>query len=146
MNAKEVRDALVEGLHGHLDGIPVYRAGQARPAEGFPYVIYSVIATTRGGGTMGHYEAVRAGEDAEEIRREQASMSLSLTACSQNRKDKAGGAIYGEDEAQEIAERAHGWFAHAGYDYFMGKGIVVSDVTEIQGRNVLMVEDRKSVV
>lgn len=141
MNAKEVRDALVEGLYGHLGGIPVYRSGQARPEEGFPYVAYSVTATNRGSGTIGHYEVAGAGEDAEEIRREQASMSLSFTACSQNRGDGTGATIYGEDEAQEVAERAHGWFAHAGYDYFMGKGVVISDVTEIQGRNMLMVDE-----
>lgn len=141
MNATEVRDALVEGLYGYLGGIPVYRGGQARPEQGFPYVIYSVISTSRGGGTMGHYEAAGDGDGAEEIRREQASMSLSLTACSQNREDGTGGTIYGEDEAQGIAERAHGWFAHSGYDYFMGKGIVVSEVTEIQGRNTLLVDE-----
>ncbi len=138
MNTVEIRNALVKGLCGYLGGdIPVYRSGQTSGEQNLPYVIYTVMAVNAGGNTLGHYSVRREGDRAEEIREEQASLTVSFTACSQNRTDAMGNYIQGEDEAQEIAERAHGWFAHAGYDYFTKCGIVIAGVTEVRGRNAL---------
>lgn len=142
MNATEVRDRLVKGLYQHFGGrVPVYRSGQVSGEQTPPYVIYAVTGAGGRGGTMGHFAVCRKGDCAEEIRGEQRSMSLSFTACSQNREGEDGSRIFGEDEAQGIAEEAQGWFVHAGYDYLSRNNIVVSDVTEIQGRNVLMVDE-----
>ena len=138
MTAMEIRNALVKGLYEYLGGVQVYRSGQVSEEQKLPYVIYTVPVTDSGGNTMGHYSSCRKGESAEEIREEQTSMTMSFTACSENRMDNGGNYIQGEDEAQEIAERAHGWFTHAGYDYFVKCGIVIADVTEVRGRNALM--------
>ena len=138
MTEIEIRNALVKGLNEYLDGIEVYRSGQVSEEQPFPYIIYTVTATGGNGNTMGHFSACRKGDDAEEIREEQKSMTISLTVCSQNRTDREGKHIQGEDEAQEIAERAHGWFSHVGYDYFVKCGIVIADVMEVRGRNTLM--------
>lgn len=139
MSTIAIRDALVKGLYGYLGGdIPVYRSGQTSGELTFPYVIYTVMSTNRGGNTTGHYSVKRKGDDAEEIREEQASLAISFTVCSQNHTDAGGNYIQGEDEAQEIAERAHGWFTHAGYDEFTKCGIVIADVTEVHERNALV--------
>ncbi len=138
MTATEIRNALIKGLYEYLgDGIPVYRSGQVSEEQSLPYVIYTVVTTNGSGRTMGHYSVCREGERTEEIREEQESMTISFTACSQNRTDGNGNYIHGEDEAQEIAEMAHAWFVHAGYDYFVKNKIVIADVTEVRGRNSL---------
>ncbi len=139
MSTVAIRDALIKGLYRYLGGdIPVYRSGQTSGELMFPYILYTVTAANGGGNTTGHYSVRKKGDGAEEIKEEQAFLTMSFTICSQNHTDALGNYIQGEDEAQEIAERAHGWFTHAGYDDFTKCGIVIADVTEVHGRNALM--------
>ena len=49
--------------------------------------------------------------------------------------------IYGDDESMELAERAQGWFLHSGYDYISAIGITIIDVTNVQNRETLLVDE-----
>ena len=144
MNVIEARDILVKGLYDFLCSdkskqIPVYRSGQVNAVQKLPYIIYSVISDRENRQTLGHYSVSPLGEAAEEIRQEQVSATMSFTVCSE---DRAEGEeyIYGEDEAQEIAEKCHGWFIHTGYAYFSSNNIVITDVTGIGNRNMLVMD------
>lgn len=141
MNAVEARNILIKGLNEYFSGgIPIYRSGQTNKEQELPYIIYSILNDKGNGRTQGHYAIAAAGDAAEEIRQEQVSATMSLTVCSENRTE---GDIYifGEDEAQELAEKCQGWFLHAGYDYLSKNNIVIADVTGIQNRNMLMVDE-----
>lgn len=49
--------------------------------------------------------------------------------------------VLGEDEAFRFADKAAGWFLHAGYDTIAGMGITVDDVSAVQDRSTLMVDE-----
>lgn len=141
MNAVEARNILIKGLSEYLpDEIPLYRSGQTNEEPKPPYIIYSLLNDKGNGRTQGHYSVAAAGEAAEEIRQEQVSATMSLTVCSENRAEDEE-YIFGEDEAQQLAEKCQGWFLHTGYDYLSKNHIVIADVTGIQNRNMLMVDE-----
>lgn len=148
MNIVEARNILIKGLHEYLLGsasekIPLYRSGQTNEEQKLPYVIYSIMNDKGNGRTRGHYNVEAAGEKAEEIRQEQVSATMSLTVCSENRTEGET-YIFGEDEAQELAEKCQGWFLHAGYDYLSQNNIVIADITGIQNRNMLLLNEEVS--
>ncbi|MDE7331211.1 MAG: hypothetical protein K2O16_03070 [Lachnospiraceae bacterium] len=141
MNVTEARNILVRGLYEYFsESILIYRSGQVNEEQEPPYIIYSILSDNGSGQAPGHYSVRNAGEDAEEIRQEQTSATMSVIVCSQNRQEGED-YIYGEDEAQELAERCKGWFIHDGYDYLSANNIVIADVTAIQNRNTLMVSE-----
>ena len=49
--------------------------------------------------------------------------------------------VFGEDEVLELSEKAQGWFLHTGYDYISNMGITVIDVTNVQNRSFLQVDE-----
>lgn len=144
MNVTEARNILISGLYEYFsEGIMIYRSGQVNEEQEPPYIIYSVVSDNGSGQVPGHYSVRAAGEDAEEIRQEQTSATMSVVVCSQDR-NRDGDYIYGEDEAQELAEKCRGWFIHTGYDYLSANNIVIMDVTAVQSRNMLMVNEEVS--
>ena len=140
MKAVDVRDRVVQGLHEWFD-LPVILSDQVSPEAEMPYVVYSVTSPYIPGGTLGHYgNKIDANGNLIQIRLEQAGMTMSFTACSQNRTSEDGSSIFGEDEAMRIAEQAQGWFLYAGRR-FLSPDIVVESVDNVARRSVLMVDE-----
>lgn len=140
MKAADVRDRVVKGLHQYLE-MPVILSDQISPESEMPYIVYSVTSPYIPGGTLGHYgNKIDVNGNLIQIRSEQAGMTMSFTACSQNRTEKDGSSIFGEDEAMSIAERAQGWFLHAGRG-FLSPDVVVESVENVARRSVLMVDE-----
>ena len=139
MKAKDVRNTIIRMLHEYIK-VEVYRSGQVSPEAKIPYITYSVTSPYQPEATLGHFETVQENDETYLYRREWAGMSLSFTACSQNR-EKDGERIQGEDEAMELAEKVQGWFLHVGRAELSAKGIVVEDVNNVQSRSVLMIDE-----
>jgi len=149
MTVLEIRNHVVDALKAYL-GIDVILSDQAAPEAPVPFCIYTVTAPYAPTGELGdHSQEEVTDENGDtnivDIRREQPSMTLSFTFCSENRwKEGPGGAktyIFGEDEAQEYAERAQGWFLHVAYDSLSNMGIVVADVMNAGGRTTLIIDE-----
>lgn len=140
MNAVDVRNRIINGLHEYLQ-VPVILADQVSPESRIPYVIYSITAPYIPDNTLGHFGYKR-DEDGNviRVREEQAGMTISFTACSQNRNKDDGNSVFGEDEALSLAEKAQGWFLHAGRQ-FLGHDIVVDSVENAASRSVLMIDE-----
>ena len=75
-----------------------------------------------------------------EKRTGEASCTFSFTCCSTDR-EVGNEYVLGEDEAFRFADKAAGWFLHAGYDTIAGMGITVDDVSAVQDRSTLMVDE-----
>lgn len=140
MKAREVRNKIINGLHEHMQ-IPVYKSDQVSPEADLPYIVYSIITTYTKENTLGHYRVEDDGQgSAVEIRGEQAGMSISFTACSQDRKCADGERIFGEDEAMDLAEKAQGWFLLGGRA-FLSPEVVVDSVENVVSRSTLVVDE-----
>lgn len=140
MTYRELRNMIVSGLHTHLQ-IPVCLSNQVNPESEYPFIIYSSTAPYIPDGGLGQYAQTKTENGgAVEVRREQPTCTMSFTVCSMDRSN-ANGYILGEDEALDFAERAQGWFLHTGYDYISGKGITVVDVSNVQERSFLQVDE-----
>lgn len=144
MKFLELRNKLISGLSGYL-GIPVVLADQVQPEQLFPYVLYSVTSPYIPETGMGEPLQTEDGGKNIEIRSEQPSCSFSFTVCSMNRETLDGNGnpilVFGEDEVLELSEKAQGWFLHTGYDYISNMGITVIDVTNVQNRSFLQVDE-----
>lgn len=144
MKFLELRNKLIAGLSDYLK-IPVVLADQVQPEQLFPYVIYSVTSSYIPEAGLGDYSEVTDGEQNIEIRSEQPSCSFSFTVCSMNRESLDGNGnpvqIFGEDEALELSEKTQGWFLHTGYNYISSMGVTVIDVTNVQNRSFLQVDE-----
>ena len=83
-----------------------------------------------------------AGDDTFAIRRtEPAAATMSFTFCSQNRETEDG-YIFGEDEALELSEKAHGFFLLNGHNIHTEFGdIVINNVSSVGSRTGFVVED-----
>lgn len=140
MKFKEVRNLIVSGLHEYM-GLYVILSNQLNPELDYPFVIYSVTAPYIPENGMGEYHAAKNIEGTiTETRTEQSTCTFSFTICSTDR-EMNGKYILGEDEALELAEKAQGWFLHAGYEYISGKGLTVVDVANVQDRSFLQVDE-----
>ena len=139
MTIKELRNLIVSGLSGYL-GIPVALANQVNPEPEFPFVIYSFTAAYIPENGLGDYSDIEREDRFQEIRKEEPTCTMSFTVCSVDRKTKEG-VILGDDEALELAEKATGWFLHVGYEDLSRRGATVVDVSNIQDRSTLMVDE-----
>lgn len=144
----EKRNALISALYSHL-GRPVLLSDQVQPEAEPPYVVYSVTADyvpDAGLGDLTYRETTDgANTSLAEVRAEQPSCTFSFSACSVNRwKDGAGGEkqyVLGEDEAQELAERAQGFFIHSGLNAIAAAGFAVIDVSNAGSRSAIVVDE-----
>lgn len=148
MTFLNVRNTIVSLLEEALD-VRVVLSDQTSPVPDFPFAYYSVTTPYAPTGEMGNYSAEEiAGTTRLKTKRtEQPSATFSLVFCSINRytKDEDGKDvepfIYGEDEAQSLAERAQGFFLLTGYDTLSNLGIVVVDITNTTNRTTLVVDE-----
>ena len=139
MTIKELRNLITAGLSAYL-GIPVVLANQVNPEQDFPFVVYSVTAAYIPDNGLGNYSSELLEDAFLETRQEEPTCTMSFTVCSVNRTTNAG-YVLGDDEALELAEKASGWFLHAGYEYQSVNGITIVDVSDVQARPVLMVDE-----
>ena len=66
---------------------------------------------------------------------------MSFTFCSQNRETE-NGYIFGENEALELSEKAHGFFLLNGHNIHTEFGdIVISNISSVGSRTGFVVED-----
>ena len=145
----ELRNLMVKSLEEYL-GIPVVLSDQTAPVPEYPFCYYSVITSYAPTGEQGNYynNSNPDGESVTSTRVEQPGATVSFTFCSVNRwtKDPETGIekepyIYGEDEAQNYAEMAQGFFLHVAYAELSNRGIVVVEVTNAANRTSLVVDE-----
>lgn len=141
MTFREIRNALVERLWNYM-GCPIVLADQVQPEAQLPYGIYSVSTPYAPDRGMGDYTTREAeGGNAEITRMEMPSATFSFTFCSQNRTDADGIYIYGSDEAEDLADKAIGYFQHVGYDDFLMLGITIVEIGQAQNRSTLIIDE-----
>ena len=128
MTFREIRNALVERLWNYM-GCPIVLADQVQPEAQLPYGIYSVSTPYAPDRGMGDYTTREAeGGNAEITRMEMPSATFSFTFCSQNRTDADGIYIYGSDEAEDLADKAIGYFQHV-------------EIGQAQNRSTLIIDE-----
>lgn len=149
MNFLDVRNTVVKLLAKYLDR-PVVLSDQVQPVEeAYPFGYYNVLTPYTPTGEQGDYAQIPNddGVTVETTRREQPYATFSFTFCSVNRwttddnGDEIEPYIYGEDEAQRLAERAQGFFLHVAYNELSDLGIVVVEVTNTTNRTTLVVDE-----
>lgn len=141
MMYKDVRNHVVAGLGDYLK-VPVCLSSQTGPEPDYPFVVYSSTAPYLPENGLGEISHLPDGmKTLAERRKEEPMCTISFTVCSKNRKNQKTGYILGDDEALELAEKAQGWFLHTGYEYISGKGLTVVDVSNVQERSFLQVDE-----
>lgn len=139
MSFVTLRNLIVKSVTEYMD-IPVVLSDQTDPELKCPFIFYFIVTPYVPADTTGHYEMVKQGDKAVEIRREDPTCVFSFTVCSNNREED-GRIIYGENEAMCLAERLQGWFLHAGYDVLTAGGAVVDSVNNVRSRSFLQVDE-----
>lgn len=140
MTFQELRKKLVAGLWRYLDR-PVILANQVQPEPDYPFGIYTVTAPYIPDNTMGDYTTRNVGDELAIDRRVMPTATFSFTFCSANREAEDGTTISGADEAEELADKAAGYFLHVGYDDFLKLGIAIVDVGQVGDRTMLIIDE-----
>ena len=141
MKFKELRNAIIRNLWVYL-GCPVILDGQVQPEPEPPFGIYSVTTPYSSTGEMGNYSVAGLGDGtAAETRTELPSATFSFTFCSWNHEGPDGEPVSGEDEAEDLAEKAAAYFLHTGYDDFLKLGVAVVDIGQVQPRTTLVIDE-----
>lgn len=139
MKFTEIRNGIIKAAHEYL-GVPVVLSNQVDPEVDYPFVLYSVVTPYTPDNSAGHYHYCMGDNAVSQVRREDPTAVLSFTVCSKNREHN-GRIILGEDEALDLAERLQGWFLFVGIDTIRKFTTVVDDVTNVQSRSFLQVEE-----
>lgn len=140
MTFKEVRNAVVAGLEAHL-GCPVILSEQIADKPAPPYCYYSTLTPRSSNHAFGLKGVTETEDGATVSRSEPVKATMSFTCCSENRETDDG-YIFGDDEALELADKAHGFFLLNGHCIMTDAGdIVVDRVGRVGGRSSFIVED-----
>ena len=141
MTFVEARNAIIFGLENHL-GCPVVLSEQIADVSDFPYSYYSVLASRISDHAFGLRGVVQETPDGYTLKRsEPVKASLSFTFCSENR-ESPDGYIFGEDEALELAEKAHRYFLLDAHNIITDTGeVVINNVGSVANRSGLRVGD-----
>ena len=142
MTIAEARNAIVLGLEKHI-GCTVDLSDQIADQPSYPYCYYSVLTPRISDHAFGLQEIEPHKEGGYTLRRsEPVAATMSFTFCSQNRETEDGGYIFGEDEALELAEKAHGFFLLDGHNIRVGKEeVVIRKVGPVTNRSGFLVEE-----
>ena len=137
MKFLEVRNEIVYRLEQHI-GCPVILSDQIAEQPEYPYCYYSVIAPRISSHAFGLRELV----DTQIVQRsEPVAATMSFTFCSMNRETDEG-YVYGEDEALELAEKAHGFFLLNAHNVKTANGdIVINNVGAVANRSDFLIEE-----
>lgn len=138
MNVIALRNQIIQGLSEYLE-CPVVLNNQQNPEQDPPYVFYSMTPFSPEN-ELGDYRTEQNENTCMEYRRVEPSCSFSFTVCSVDREAEET-YILGEDEACFLAVKAVGWFEHVGYDFLSRMGVTVIDVSAVQERSTLLVDE-----
>ncbi len=140
MKFVEVRNEIVYRLEQHI-GCPVILSEQIADQPEYPYCYYSVLASRISNHAFGLRELVADGDVLIAQRSEPVEATMSFTFCSVNREIEEG-YIFGENEALELAEKAHGFFLLNAHNISTVKGdIVINNVEAVTKRSGFLVEE-----
>lgn len=142
MTIRELRNTIVRLLYEALN-VPVLLSDEVQPEEEYPYFIYTMTAPHSSAPFGDHSKRVEdslEGPQVIDARKDHAEAVFSFTACSANR-EAAGTWISGEDEVEDLTERAVGWFLHGGYTSLMLAGITVMEVMDVGNRSFLEIDE-----
>lgn len=141
MTFVQARNAIVEGLEAHL-GCQVNLSDQIAEKPEYPCCYYSVLAPRITSHAFGLTELEETPEGFVRQRSEPVSATMSFTFCSENREAPNGDYIFGEDEALELAEKAHGFFLLNGHCIVTEHGdIVIQNIGGVASRSSFLVTD-----
>ena len=141
MTIVQARNAIWERLKAHI-GCPIVLADDIEQMPEVPYCYYSVLAPRITDHAFGLIELEETQEGFVRRRSEPVSATMSFTFCSKNRDAPGGEYIYGEDEALELAEKAHGFFLLNGHNIATEHGdIVMQNIGVVANRTGFFVTD-----
>lgn len=140
MTIVQAREAIWARLKEHI-GCPVILAEENQPMPDPPYCYYSVLAPRITDHAFGLTELVETPAGFVRRRSEPVSATMSFTFCSTSR-EAPGSYIFGEDEALELAEKAHGFFLLNGHNIVTEHGdIVIQNIGGVTNRSGFLVTD-----
>jgi hypothetical protein len=136
-----IRNIIVKNLRLYLlstyPNIDVVPQDEAHPKKTYPFVAYKFINTYNPTPYQDNVnvELVPSSDlnfqyDIKHTRVEQPTLTLSITGYSKD-----------NEEAAELALQCHAWFDFIGDDIFEAEGIVAVDISNIQDRRTLIVDD-----
>lgn len=136
----EARNAIVSGLEAHID-CRVDLSDQIAPKPEYPYCYYSVLAPRIANHAFGLQEYASTESGLVERRSELVNATMSFTFCSMNRETESG-YIFGEDEALELTEKAHGFFLLNAHNISTPTSdVVIRNVGNVVSRTGFVVEE-----
>lgn len=140
MTFLQARNAIVENLENYL-GCQVNLADQIADQPEYPYCYYSILVPRISNHAFGLIETVETPKGFVLRRSEPVSATMSFTFCGMNR-ETPDGYIYGEDEAMELAEKAHGFFLLNSHSIVTEYGdIVIQNIDGVKSRSGFLVTD-----
>ena len=140
MRFVEARNKIVYELEQHI-GCPVDLSEQIADQPKYPYCYYSVLASRISDHAFGLREITADNDGFIAQRSEPVDATISFTFCSMNRETEDG-YIFGEDEALELAEKAHGFFLLNAHNLRADTGdIVINNVGPVSKRSGFLVEE-----
>lgn len=129
MTIIELRNQVIRLLSLYL-GIPVIMADQTDPEREYPYIVYNLLTPYSSAQRFGDHHWTPEDDRVLDIRTGHAQASMSFTVCSDS-----------DDEAQNYADQAVGWFLHTGYGSLTKAGIVVGDVLDVGNRSFIKIDE-----
>ena len=136
MTATELRDLVVQGLHGYTHR-PVVLSDQIVAEVAAPYLYYQFVQELIPGNGSETLAAGSGTDDVMVTRTAQVEATLSVTACAYNSDQEDGSTRFGDDQAMALAYLARKWFNLSGYQALSDAGVVVVDVEPIAPRSAL---------
>ena len=141
MTIVQAREAIWERLEKHI-GCRIVLADSIAEQPAFPYGYYSVLAPRITSHSFGLIGVVEKPDGFTRQRSEPVSATMSFTFCSQDRNTQDGDYVFGEDEALELTEKAHGFFLLNGHNIATEHGdIVIQNVGRVSSRTSFLVTD-----
>lgn len=141
MTIVQARNAIWERLKAHV-GCPTVLADDIEEMLEVPYCYYSILVPRSTNHSFGLTEVKETPDGFIRQRSEPVSATMSFTFCSKNRDAPGGEYIYGEDEALELAEKAHGFFLLNGHNIVTEHGdIVIQNIGGVASRSSFFVTD-----
>ena len=140
MTFLQVRDAFVNRLGAALGRSVILHDQTIVESEDYPIIYYQpLIPWMPRSGANRKYTATA--DSLAEKREELTEATISLSVVSYSRELPDGGYIFGEDEALEWAERAMSYLIFRGREELQADGIAVMEVTNVQNRSAVLVDD-----
>lgn len=141
MTIVQARDAIWERLKTYV-GCSIVLADDVEEIPEVPYGYYSILAPRITNHAFGLIKLKKTQDGFVRQRSESVSATMSFTFCSKNRNAPDVGYIFGENEALELAEKAHGFFLLNSHNIVTEYGdIVIQNIGNVASRSGFLVTD-----